>query len=633
MEILKKKLGPVANLEFDKLFMGQLFSHFADAFVQFVLASILFSIGNSSGKPVAIMFSIFLIPQFLFSPLAGALCDRVSRKAVLFISLLFRALLIVLLLFVLPKISVNLIYLFAFLLGIGAAFFYTAKKSIITNIVKRSQFKFANAITSPVGAAALLFGILGAHFLMDFGYTTAFVTICSMYLAAAVLTGLIKLQYKQDIYVKKENTNSLKLTYEYLQRHKRALYLVILGICIQFIVAIFSNTLNALITDYYNLNFAVLTYLRLLLGIGLVVGMGAAIYFARIMRIPHLFAGSFIILCAALITTPLCMSINAAWAWLLPIGAADAVLVIMLDTIMQKVTPDRFRGKVFGFELTFTTLSFLLGTLVISVFAEHFNPLEVFGVIGIIAFALALAVLIFDKSFRYFLLKSSLGGLFLLLFRYKVEGAENIPYKGKVILAGNHTGHLDPFIIQMATSRQLWFVTGPGAFQVPIVRHLLKYFNVLPLKFGRGLEALESANHKLSAGEAVIIFPEGKFTPDGNLCKFNRGVGIMAKETGAPIVPFAIKGGFESWGSTRRLPKLFNTIVIQFGQPILQHEKDEKEIAHELQKRVNFMKKSLERRAFYNIKGKLHTNFLELMQEKGDIYGQVKALNLKTKDG
>ena len=210
---------------------------------------------------------------------------------------------------------------------------------------------------------------------------------------------------------------------------------------------------------------------------------------------------------------------------------------------------------------------------------------------------------------------------------------ENIPHKGKVILAGNHTGHLDPFIVQMATHRQLWFVTGPAAFKTPIVRHFLKYFNVLPLKFGKGLEAIDAAKAKLNAGEAVIIFPEGKFTPDGNLCKFNRGVGLMAKATNTPIVPFAIKGGFESWGQTRKLPKLFNTIIIQFGQPVTDFERDEKEIAHELQTRVNFMKKSLERRAFYKIDHRLHSNFLDLMQEKSDLYGQVKALSLKTKTG
>lgn len=630
---IKKKIGPLADLEFDKLFSGQVFSHFADAIVQFLLIAQLLLISTGAGKSIAIMFFVFLLPQFLLSPFSGALCDRFSRKAILSLSCAFRALTVFALLLLLPKLSQNLIYIFAFILGTGAAFFYPAKMSAVTNVVKSEQLKFANALTSSIGAIALLFGAFAANSLMHFGSITAFGIVGLMYLIGSILTANIKFTIPQNLFTPKEKTNDMAVAFHYLKKHKKALYLVGLTICLQFIVAVFSNSLNALITDYYGLSFSDLTYLRTLLGIGILAGMGAAIYFARIMRTPHLFASGFSILCLALLTAPLCTSIDTAWVWLIPIGMADAVVIVMLDTILQKITPDRVRGKIFGLQLTASTLSFLIGTAIAANIIGFINPLNVFKIIALFSFILAALVLVFDKSFRYFLLKATLGHIFLLLFRYKVEGAENIPRKGKCILAGNHTGHLDPFIIQMATNRQLWFVTGPAAFKVPVVRHLLKYFNVLPLKFGKGMEAIESANNKLNAGEAVIIFPEGKFTPDGELCKFNRGVGLMAKASNAPIIPFAIKGGFETWGGNRKLPKLFNTIIIQFGQPITDFNPSEKEIAQELQNHVNFMKKALERRAFYNINQKLHSNFLDLMQEKGDLYGQVKALSLKTKDG
>ena len=632
MDGIKKKFGPLANFEFDKLFLGQVFSHFADAIVQFLLVAILLKLSGSAGKSIATMFFVFLLPQFLLSPFSGALCDRFSRKAILSLSCLFRAITVGAIIFT-PQLSQNLIYTFAFILGTGAAFFYPAKMSAVTNVVKSEQLKFANALTSSIGAIALLFGAFAANYLINLGNVQAFSVVAGMYLIASILTAVIKFLIPQNYFIKKEKTNDMAVALSYLKNHKKALYLVGLTICLQFIVAVFSNGLNALITDYYGLTFADLTYLRTLLGMGIVTGMGATIYFARIMRIPHLFASGFIVLCLALITAPLCKTMETAWMWLVPIGMADAVVIVMLDTILQKITPDRVRGKIFGLNLTASTLIFLIGTAIVAHIVGFINPLNVFRGIALISFGLAALILVFDKSFRYFLLKATLGHIFLLLFRYRIEGAENIPHKGKCILAGNHTGHLDPFIVQMATNRQLWFVTGPAAFKVPIVRHLLKYYNVLPLKFGKGIEAIESANHKLNSGEAVIIFPEGKFTPNGELCKFNRGVGLMAKATNSPIIPFAIKGGFETWGRGRIFPKLFNEIVIQFGQPITEFERDEKDIAHELQIRVNFMKKSLERRQFYKIDHKLHSNFLDLMQEKGDIYGQVKALTLKTKDG
>ena len=629
---IREKLGPLASLEFDKLFLGQLCSHFADAIIQFLLIALLIQMSGSAGKSIATMLFVFLLPQFLLSPFSGALCDRFSRKAILSISCLYRSVTVGAIIFLLPQLTQNLIYLFSLLLGIGAAFFYPAKMSAVTNIVKSSDLKFANALTSSIGAISLLFGAFVANYLIKIGDIQAFSTVALMYLSGAIFTGIIKFIIPQNYFVKKSKKSDMTIAFNYLKNHRRVLYLVGLSIALQFIVAVFSNSLNALITDYYGLTFENLTYLRTILGIGIVAGMLATIYFARIMRIPHLFASGFIVLCLALATAPLCHSTQSAWIWLIPIGMADAVVVVMLDTILQKITPDKVRGKIFGLQLTLTTLSFLIGTAVVANVIGFINPLNVFKGIALLSLCLAAVILIFDKSFRYFLLKSTLGHIFLLLFRYRVEGAENIPKKGKVILAGNHTGHLDPFILQMATKRQLWFVTGPGAFQKPIIKDLLKYFNVLPLKFGKGLEAIENANKKLIAGEAVIIFPEGKFTPDGNLCKFNRGVGLMAKATNAPIVPFSIKGGFESWNPVNK-PKLFNEIVIQFGQPITDFEGDEKDIAAELKKRVNFMKKALERRQFYKIDHKLHSNFLDLMQEKGDIYGQVKALSLKTKEG
>lgn len=633
MSGITKKFGPLANFEFDKLFLGQVLSHFADAIVQFLFVALLLQLSSSAGKTIAMMFFVFLLPQFLVSPFTGALCDRFSRKAILAISSFFRAVAVCVAIFLLPKMSAYIIYVLTFILGLGAAFFYPAKMSAVTNVVKSNQLKFANALTTSIGAIALLFGAFFANYLTTAGISKALFVVCAMYFLASVLTSFIKFSIPQNYFVKQHKTNDMIVAFEYLKNHKRALYLVGLSICLQFIVAVFSNSLNALITDYYGLGFSALTYLRTMLGFGIVAGMGVAIYLGRKMKIAHLFATGFIILCVALMTAPLCKTVSSAWLWLVPIGMADAVVLVMLDTILQKVTPDRVRGKIFGLQLTFSTLSFLVGTAIVAHIVGFINPFNVFKGVALLSFVLAALVLVFDKSFRYFLLKSTLGSIFLLLFRYEVEGAENIPAKGKCILAGNHTGHLDPFILQMATNRQLWFVTGPAAFKIPVIRLFLKYFNVLPLKFGKGLEAIDAAKTKLNAGEAVIIFPEGRFTTDGELCKFNRGVGIMSKETNTPIIPFAIKGGFETWGRNKRLPKLFNTIVIQFGQPIKEFDCEPKEIAHELQTCVNFMKKSLERRAFYKIGQKMHTNFLELIQERSDIYGQVKALSLKTKNG
>ncbi len=638
MDFILKKLGPLSNIDFIKLFLCQLFAHFSDAVVQFTLVAILIDKLPSAGKAIALTFFCFLLPQFLFSPLTGALSDKFSRKQILLYSSLFRSLILAagfFLIFYTNNIQALYIYILSFILGCGSAFFYPAKMAIVTNIVESSQLKFANALSSSIGSLSVLFGaFISNYFVSLIGAYNTIALIIFTYFAASIFGLFINIRYKQNI-VNIENTvfTDMKIAVDYLFTHKKALYLVLLSFVVQFIVATFSNNLNTLVTDFYKLEFSDLTYLRTILGIGIILGMFTTVYFARFMKLLHLFSVGFLILFVTLFTANFCNSISIAWKWLIPIGITDAMIVIMLNTVLQKVTPDKVRGKIFGLSLTLNTFCALAGTIAIIAVSGFINPLLTFKIIAGLAFILSLWILLFDRAFRYFLLKNTLGRLFLFLFRYKVEGIENLPKKGKIILAGNHTGHLDTFILQMATKRNLWFVTGPEAFKIPIIRHLLKYYNVLPLQFGKGLEAIEAGVTKLKQGEAVIIFPEGKFTPDGNLCKFNRGVGIMAKQADCPIVPFAIKGGFETWSKKRKLPKLFNTLVIQFGQPIYDMSKDEKEITAELRSRVNFMKKSLERRAFYKISEKTYSNFLDLMQDKGDEYAPVEAVSIKTKIG
>ena len=95
-KIIGKKIGPLYNIEFDKLFLGQLFSHFSDAVIQFCLIAILINTLPNAGRAIALTLFSFLLPQFLLSPFAGILCDKFSRKLILSISSLYRCLILVL---------------------------------------------------------------------------------------------------------------------------------------------------------------------------------------------------------------------------------------------------------------------------------------------------------------------------------------------------------------------------------------------------------------------------------------------------------------------------------------------------------------------------------------------------------
>lgn len=640
MEILKCLM----NKNYIGLFIGQLATHFGDAIIQILLIAGIMNNVEKPGSLIALILFCLVFPSLIVSPIAGSIVDRFSRKKIMILSALYRGVVLVctmlFYMFIFDKSALaSMIYVpavgLSLLIGIGTAFFYPAKMASVPNVVSMQALKPANALVSGSGAWALTFGaMIVSILLLKIGAFNMYLTACVMYFAGAVILSPIKLNH-DNLFVDKKISiaNDFKKTLEFLNKHKKALNMIILAVVLSLISATFYNAMNALATDTYNVSVQDLSRLKCMLGCGTCYGLAAMFLFGKYMKTNKTLVLSFIGLFICLVTVSMCDTFFKARIWLGGIGLFAAILKITIDTIIQKVSPNFIRGKIFAFASMLETFVTLLGTALVSLFVGIVTPIAIFNIIAAVAALMAITLLAFNKEFRYFVFRITLGQIFKMMFRYKIEGLDNIPKSGKVIIAGNHTGKLDIFILQMATNRKLWFVTGPVALKIPVLGHMLKWFNILPLKFGNGMEAIEAAVTKLKGGEPVVIFPEGKLSDDDGISRFKRGVGIMAKEADCPIVPFAIKGGFDAWSKFSKNPRIFTKIIIQFGQPINDLSMNEKDIAKELQQRVQFMKASLDRRAFYHIKDAQYTNFLDIMKQYSDIYGQRKAVSLKAKDG
>jgi long-chain acyl-CoA synthetase len=82
-----------------------------------------------------------------------------------------------------------------------------------------------------------------------------------------------------------------------------------------------------------------------------------------------------------------------------------------------------------------------------------------------------------------------------------------------------------------------------------------------------GLAGLAAAESLLEQQQTVVWFPEGRRSPDGRLQPFTPGIGLLMARTGIAAVPVRIKGSFEAWPLSRRLPRPRRVSVI-FGRPI-----------------------------------------------------------------
>jgi 1-acyl-sn-glycerol-3-phosphate acyltransferase len=153
------------------------------------------------------------------------------------------------------------------------------------------------------------------------------------------------------------------------------------------------------------------------------------------------------------------------------------------------------------------------------------------------------------------LLRGSLLLLMRILFRIEHRGMENVPSQGPLLIVANHTTYCDPFWISVRIYRAVRFMAWDKIFSYPLAGRIFRWLGAFPVS----LENPESSAFKASLrvlrkGEALMIFPEGGRSPDGNLLAFKEGAAHLALKLGATILPVVVHGGVRVWGPKMRFP-------------------------------------------------------------------------------
>lgn len=153
----------------------------------------------------------------------------------------------------------------------------------------------------------------------------------------------------------------------------------------------------------------------------------------------------------------------------------------------------------------------------------------------------------------------------LLFFRTRAIDADKVPGDGPVIVAPNHFSFLDHFFVAVYLRRKVQFMAKSQLFKGPLQ---VVYHNggVFPVRRGhRDDEAFKTAHAVLARGGIVVMYCEGGRSRSGELGQAKPGIGRLALESGAPVVPVALVGS-ERVRNWKRLQ--FPKVSVQFGDPI-----------------------------------------------------------------
>ena len=171
--------------------------------------------------------------------------------------------------------------------------------------------------------------------------------------------------------------------------------------------------------------------------------------------------------------------------------------------------------------------------------------------------------------------------LFIPYAKFDVDGVDNIPESGPVIIVGNHRSYFDPLAIAVTiarTDRSVRFLGKKEVFDAPIIGHLAAALGGIRVDRGTGSDGpLEAAAQALEHGDMVAVMPQGTI-PRGMAffdpkLKGRWGAARLAAMTSAPVIPIGLWGTEKVWPRSARLPNVLNVVdpplvTIRVGTPV-----------------------------------------------------------------
>jgi 1-acyl-sn-glycerol-3-phosphate acyltransferase len=534
----------------------------------------------------------FFLPYLIWSPMAGWMADRLPRKWLMFGSDEIRALIVLCAFLYMPAGTGYVpeehqwkVWLTIFAVGLMAATFVPAKLSVVPNVVGFDRLQPANAAVVSMGVIGNLIGFVVGGLLAEESVRAMILCSALAYGVSGVFWFFLKTPYKRPDNDQRGPAEAHGATpaavirqiidgIRYSVTHWPVWMLIMAAALIWTGTSVYMPALSVINVTLYGGGAADFMFVAAPVGAGMLIGAFAlgvlnpkygieiimviglalsGLFIGLQMYVPNATAGKFI----ALFT-----------------GVGAAFLLVPLNTMLQRITPDHIRGRVFAAkevvaELGNVGISFLIWRMANS------DPLMP-------PMATALAAVLIGTSiwgtFRFVrrgpMPNGNLNVLWRLnrmlvsvVHRVQIHGKHHIPSEGPVLIVANHTSGVDPMLVQSAVSRLVHWMMA-HEFMSWALGPIWKCIKIIPVhREESDTQAARAAINVLKDGGVVGIFPEGHINDEvGAMDEMAGGVVLLARRGKATIVPVWIDGAPKTEGPFWAVIRPSRSIV-RFGAP------------------------------------------------------------------
>lgn len=567
-------MNNLKSSKFIPLFITQAAGAFNDnLFKSALIISISFSMlkvqGLNKETLLQVANALFILPFLFASAISGQIADKFEKSRLILMLKAFEVILSIIGAIALTTQNAYICLVVLFGLGLQATLFGPLKYSIIPQHVEPKELIAANSYIEAATFISILAGsIIGGvlHGSSYFPYLLVVVSLVGLYSA-------FKIPYAQegDPHLK-INLNIFAATKSVLKSATQqiAVYRGLLAISwFWFLGASLLSVFPLLTSDYLKVDERVFTILLSLFSIGIAIGSLICEKLAQnrveIGLVPvgalgmaicgFLFANALSntlpIDSKELSFTQLFLTSNFRSLYLSLFGLSffGGLFIVPLYALIQKRVDKKIASQTIAANNVLNGL-FMVLSAIFAIICNKLGLSMVEYIYAIFILHSIICVYIFTTVPEFFF-RFLAWALVNTFYRVKVQGAENIPENKGALLICNHVSFLDALLLFGACHRPAKFIMYYKIYNIPFLKPIFKAVGAVPIASkSEDPQVLENAyleiKNSLSAGEILVIFPEGGITHDGKLQEFKPGMLKILQTHNVPVVPCALNG---LWGS------------------------------------------------------------------------------------